>query len=137
MRSCTQFLWVCFLVFNLCAEEVKGARHWAFQSITKPGVPEVKNKTWVRNPIDRFILARLESKGIDPSAIAPEHTLVRRLSLDLTGLPPEPTTVKAFKGDKAPDAYRKLVKRLMVSPHYGERMAQNWLDLARFADTSG
>ena len=137
MRSCTQFLWVCFLAFNLCAEEGKGARHWAFQPITKPDLPRVKNKAWVRNSIDRFILARLESKRIDPSPIAPEHTLVRRLSLDLTGLPPEPKAVKAFKGDKAPDAYSKYVKRLMASPHYGERMAQNWFDLARFADTSG
>ena len=137
MRSFTQLLWVCLLTFDLCAAEVKGVRHWAFESIINPGLPETKNKAWVRNPIDRFILARLEARRIDPSPVAPEHTLVRRLSLDLTGLPPEPKVVKSFKGDKASDAYIKLVKRLMASPHYGERMAQNWLDLARFADTSG
>lgn len=129
------------LVFLLAAMVLSGADksrdHWAFQPVKNPVLPVVKNQAWVRNPIDQFILARLESKGINPSAIAPEHTLVRRLSLDLTGLPPEPKTVKAFKGDKAPNAYRRLVKRLVASPHYGERMAQNWLDLARFADTSG
>jgi hypothetical protein len=125
------------LAFDLCAAEVKGVRHWAFESIINPGLPKTKNKAWVRNPIDRFILARREARGIDPSPIAPDHTLVRRLILDLTGLPPEPKAVKAFKGDKASDTYSKLVKRLMASPHYGERMAQNWLDLARFADTSG
>ncbi|SVC77886.1 uncharacterized protein METZ01_LOCUS330740, partial [marine metagenome] len=125
------------LAFDLCAAEVKGVRHWAFQPITKPNLPEVKNKEWIRNPIDQFILARLEAKGLSPSPIASEHTLVRRLSLDLIGLPPEPKEVEAFRKDKAPDAYIKLVKRLVASPHYGERMAQNWLDLARFADTSG
>ena len=129
------------LVFLLAAVvlpgEDKSRDHWSFQPVKKPVLPTVKNQAWVQNPIDQFILARLESKRINPSAIAPEHTLVRRLSLDLTGLPPEPKTLKAFKGDKAPNAYRKLVKRLIASPHYGERMAQNWLDLARFADTSG
>jgi hypothetical protein len=119
------------------AEGGKYAEHWAFVKPQRPELPEVKNKDWVRNPIDRFILARLEAEGMRPSPEADKTTLIRRLTLDLTGLPPTIVEVNAFLTDKSADAYEKLVDRLLDSPHYGERMAVEWLDAARFADTHG
>jgi Protein of unknown function (DUF1553)/Protein of unknown function (DUF1549)/Planctomycete cytochrome C len=113
------------------------AEHWAFVAPKRPALPAVKNQTWPRNPIDRFILARLEKEGLAPSPEADRVTLIRRLSLDLLGLPPTPAEVDAFVADKSPDAYEKLVDRLFASPHYGERVALDWLDAARFADTHG
>ena len=97
----------------------------------------VRDSTWMRNGIDRFILARLESEGIAPSQEASRSTLVRRLSLDLTGLPPAPEVALGFVNDDSPEAYSRLVERLLASPQFGERQAQDWFDLARFADTSG
>lgn len=111
--------------------------HWAFQPIRRPQPPAVKNTAWVRNAVDRFVLARLEKEGIQPSPEAPRTTLIRRLSLDLTGLPPTPAEVRAFLEDTRPDAYERLVDRLLDSPHYGERWARHWLDLARYADSDG
>ncbi|HZO90813.1 MAG TPA: DUF1553 domain-containing protein [Chthonomonadaceae bacterium] len=111
--------------------------HWAFVAPKRPPLPQVKNKTWPRNPIDYFVLARLEKEGLHPSPEADRTTLIRRVSLDLTGLPPTPAEVQAFVNDKRPDAYERLVDRLLASPHYGERMALAWLDLARYADTHG
>lgn len=112
-------------------------KHWAFLAPQRPRLPLVKNKGWVRNPIDAFILARLEHEGLTPAPEAERTTLLRRVSLDLTGLPPTPAEVDAFLADTAPNAYEKVVERLLRSPRYGERMAQRWLDGARYADTSG
>jgi hypothetical protein len=111
--------------------------HWAYVPPARPAVPTVRNKSWVRNPIDAFILSKLESKAITPSPEADKPTLVRRLSLDLIGLPPTPTEVHEYLADTDLRAYERLVDRLLKSPHFGERMAVPWLDLARFADTVG
>src|SRR3954466_7434151 len=111
--------------------------HWAYVTPVRPEIPAPKDKQWVRNPVDAFILQALEAKNIKPSAEADRRTLLRRLSLDLIGLPPTRAEVDAFVNDKSPDAYEKQVDRLLASPHYGERMAVGWLDLARFADTVG
>lgn len=110
---------------------------WSFQPLTQPKPPEVKKRDWARNPIDSFILARLEKEGFAPSPEASKTTLLRRVSLDLTGLPPTPREVQEFLNDKSDDAYEKLVDRLLNSPHYGEKMARHWLDLARYADSDG
>ncbi len=114
-----------------------GSNHWSFRPVVRPAEPAVKNAAWVRNPIDRFILARLEKEGVAPSPEADRATLIRRLSLDLLGLPPSPKEVDAFVADQSPDAYEKLVDRLLASPHYGERWGRHWLDLARYADSNG
>ncbi len=111
--------------------------HWAFLLPVRPSLPEVKDKRWVRNEIDRFILARLEKEGLRPSPEADRITLIRRLSLDLLGLPPTLQEVDAFLADTRPDAYERLVDRLLKSPHYGERWGRHWLDLARYADSNG
>ena len=112
-------------------------QHWAFAQVQHPVPPQVGDAAWPRNEVDRFILARLEAEGLKPSPEAPRETLIRRLSFDLTGLPPTVAEIDAFLADTAPDAYERLVDRLMASPHYGERMAQEWLDAARYADTNG
>ncbi|HEY7311603.1 MAG TPA: PSD1 and planctomycete cytochrome C domain-containing protein [Gemmataceae bacterium] len=112
-------------------------KHWAFQPIRRPTEPAVKNADWCRNPIDRFILARLEKQGIAPSPEADRATLLRRVSLDLTGLPPTPKEIDDFLADRRPDAYERVVDRLLSSPHYGERWGRHWLDLARYADSNG
>jgi mono/diheme cytochrome c family protein len=114
-----------------------GADHWAFQPVVRPKVPEVAQRDWVRNPIDCFILARLEAAGLQPAAEASRATLIRRLSLDLLGLPPSTDEVEAFVGDPRPDAYERLVDRLLASPHFGERWGRHWLDAARYADSNG
>ncbi|HEX4129425.1 MAG TPA: PSD1 and planctomycete cytochrome C domain-containing protein [Pirellulales bacterium] len=113
------------------------ATHWAFQPTRKPSVPEVKNAAWCRTPIDRFIVAALESHDLQPSAPADRRTLLRRLSFDLTGLPPAAAEVEAFAADKSPEAVTHAVERLLSSPAYGERWARHWLDVARYADTKG
>ncbi|GAB6167524.1 PSD1 and planctomycete cytochrome C domain-containing protein [Thermostilla marina] len=111
--------------------------HWAFVPPQRPALPEVQNESWCRNPIDRFILARLESEGLKPSPEAEKTRLLRRVTYDLTGLPPTPEEVDAFLADDSPDAYEKVVDRLLASPHYGEHMARYWLDVARYGDTHG
>jgi len=111
--------------------------HWAFQPPVRPEVPEVADSSWPRNPIDRFILAPLERDGLEPAPEADRATLIRRLSLDLIGLPPTPEQVSAFLRDTRPDAYERLVDRLLASPHYGERWGRIWLDAARYADSNG
>ncbi|MBM4021096.1 MAG: DUF1549 domain-containing protein, partial [Planctomycetes bacterium] len=111
--------------------------HWAFERIVRPHVPEVRDRTWPRTPIDRFVLARLEAEGLEPNPEADRGTLARRLALDLTGLPPDPAAVDAFLADSRPDAYETYVDTLLASPHYGERMAIEWLDAARYADSHG
>ena len=110
--------------------------HWSFLPVKKPAVPAVKRKSWARNPIDYFILAKLEAAGLQPSAVADRRTLVRRLSFDLTGLPPTTEQVNTFLNDKSPDAYEKVVDRLLASEAYAERMALVWMDAARYGDTS-
>ena len=112
-------------------------RPWSFQPIRPPSVPPVQRTAWVRTPVDSFILSRLEAEGIAPSAEAPKSALVRRLYLDLTGLPPTPDEAAAFLIDPRPDAYELLVEHLLQSPHYGEKWARPWLDLARYADSEG
>jgi mono/diheme cytochrome c family protein len=112
-------------------------RHWSFQPVKNPAIPAVKNPGWVRNPIDAFVLAKLEEKNLAPSKPADRRTLIRRASFDLIGLPPTPEEVEAFVADPSPDAYAKLVDRLLASPHYGERWGRHWLDVARYSDTKG
>ncbi len=119
------------------SEKPAGSGHWAFQPVRRPAVPAVKNSAWARNPIDRFILARLEKEKVRPSPEADRVTLVRRLSFDLRGLPPTPAEVDAFLADTRPHAYERLVDRLLDSPHYGERWGRHWLDTARYADSDG
>ncbi|MBI2686222.1 MAG: DUF1553 domain-containing protein [Acidobacteria bacterium] len=111
--------------------------HWAYEKPVRPEPPVTKTPKWIRNPIDSFVLARLEQENLAPSAEADRVTLLRRLSFDLTGLPPALPEIDAFLKDKSPMAYEKQVDRLLASPHYGERMAMPWLDLARYADTHG
>jgi hypothetical protein len=111
--------------------------HWAFVGPRRPELPAVRNAAWSRNPIDRFVLARLEAEGLAPPAEADRYTLARRVYMDLIGLPPTPDEADAFVKDSSPDAYEKLVDRLLASPQYGERWARRWLDLARYADTNG
>lgn len=111
--------------------------HWAFLPPRAGPLPAVRDAKWVRNPIDRFVMARLEAAGLAPSAEADLHTLVRRTYLDLIGLPPTPEEIQAVLADTAPGAYERLVDRLLASPHYGERWARRWLDLARYSDTNG
>ena len=111
--------------------------HWAFQPISKPLPRSVRRQSWVRNPIDSFVLARLEREGIDPAPPASDETLLRRVSFDLTGLPPSVRDLDAFLSDPSPEAYERFVDQLLESPHYGERWAIQWLDLARYADSDG
>ena len=111
--------------------------HWAFIKPAQPPLPKVRDKAWPRNAIDNFVLARLEQEGLKPSPHADKYTLVRRLYLDLIGLPPTPTEADAFVNDSSPEACERLVDKLLASPHYGERWARRWLDLARYADTNG
>jgi len=119
------------------AEGAKYEGHWSFTAPVRPAVPQATPEAWIRNPIDAFVLARLNSEGLEPSPEADRRTLIRRLSLDLTGLPPTLGEVQEFLADERPDAYERLVDRLLASPHYGERMAMEWLDAARYADTHG
>lgn len=113
------------------------AAHWSFVKPLRLELPVVKNTTWPRNGIDHFVLSRLEQEGLQPSPEADRYTLIRRLSLDLRGLPPTPEEVAAFVSDARPDAYEQLVDRLLADPAYGERWARMWLDLARYADSAG
>src|SRR5207237_6475793 len=121
--------------------ETEQSRHWAYRAPVRPALPTVRNANWMRTPIDQFILARLEHEGLAPSSEAPLETLVRRVSLDLIGLPPSPEEVEQVSAEAAQAgtgaAYARLVDRLLASPHYGERWARPWLDLARYADTQG
>jgi len=113
-------------------------RHWAYEVAQRPAVPNIKNSKFkIQNPIDNFILARLGQEGLSPAPEAPRETLIRRVTLDLTGLPPTPPEVEAFLKDRSKDAYEKLVDRLLASPRYGERMVLEWLDAARYADSNG
>ncbi|MCH8828032.1 MAG: DUF1553 domain-containing protein [Planctomycetes bacterium] len=153
MRSPTIFILtiLCILVRNSVANAAKEAAsapsekpitaderdHWAYKPLKRPAIPLVKNTAWPRNAIDRFILHRIERAGLLPAREAGRVALIRRVSFDLTGLPPTPGEIDAFVNDRSPNAYEKLIERLLASPAYGERWAQMWLDLARFAETDG
>lgn len=119
------------------AEGAKFANHWAFEAPKRPVPPPVKNTAWPKNEIDRFVLAKLEAEGIAPSSEADRNTWLRRVTLDLTGLPPTLDELAAFERDTSPQSYEQVVDRLLASPRYAERMAALWLDAARFADTNG
>src|SRR5437870_3347961 len=112
-------------------------RHWAFQPIASPALPATREHRWPRTAIDRFILAKLETKGLTPSPAADRRTLIRRVTFDLIGLPPTPEEIAAFEADRCGDAFAKAMDRLLASPHYGERWGRYWLDVARYADTKG
>jgi hypothetical protein len=120
-------------VSNVAAKE----KHWAFQPMQRPEPPALRRPEGIRNPIDAFIRARLEREGVKPSPEAPRETLLRRLALDLTGLPPTLAEIDAFLRDERPNAYERQVECLLASPHYGERWGRHWLDLARYADSNG
>jgi hypothetical protein len=112
-------------------------KFWSFEPLVKAVPPTVKNESWIKTPLDRFILAKQEAAGIGPNPPVERRLLIRRVAFSLTGLPPTPEEVEAFVNDKAPDAYAKVIDRLLASPHYGERWARHWLDLARFAESHG
>jgi hypothetical protein len=123
--------------FAAAAEPDAKADWWSLRKLTRPEPPAVKLKAWVRNPIDAFVLAALEARGLQPAAAADKATLLRRVTFDLIGLPPTPEEIDAFLKDDSPDAYAKVVDRLLASPHYGERWARHWLDVARFSESQG
>jgi hypothetical protein len=125
------------LIQKWIEEGAEWKKHWSFETVKRPELPKVNYSKWPRNGIDNFILAKLEERGFSPSDEADKATLIRRLSLDLTGLPPTPAEVDAFLADTKKDAYERLVDRLLASPRYGEAMALPWLDAARYADTDG
>lgn len=136
MTYLTRYLWVvigCLCCGSISAEDT----HWSFRAILRPDVPTPRQADWVRTPPDAFILSHLEQQGVAPSPVAPRETLIRRVTLDLLGLPPTPQEVSDFLSDDRPDAYERLVERLLASPHYGERWARVWLDLCHYGDTDG
>jgi Protein of unknown function (DUF1553)/Protein of unknown function (DUF1549)/Planctomycete cytochrome C len=112
-------------------------KYWAYQPVKRPALPEVKDRAWVKTPIDTFILAKLEAKGLKPVKPSDRAALARRAFYDLTGLPPTPEEIDAFVADKSPDAWEKLIDKLLASPHYGEKWGRHWLDVVRFAETNG
>ena len=114
-----------------------GREHWAYRPMAGPEPPAVDDPAWVRSAIDRFILARLEAEGMAPVAPAGKRQWLRRVTFDLTGLPPTPAEIDAFLADDRPDAYERVVERLLASPRYGERWGRHWLDVARYADSNG
>lgn len=115
----------------------EGRKHWAFQPVARPSMPAVTNRDWVQSPVNAFLLSKLEAQGLTPAAPAGKRDLIRRVTFDLIGLPPTPAEVEAFLEDQSPDAFSKVVNRLLDSPHYGERWARHWLDLVRYAETNG
>ena len=126
-----------FLSVFFASEGASIKTHWAFTSLEEPILPLVKNSGWVKSPIDQFILARLEQAELKPPSPAENRTLIRRAYFDLIGLPPTPAEIEAFLNDKSPNAFSKLVDRLLASPHYGERWGRHWLDIARYGDSNG
>ena len=144
MRRTQPSLFAAVLLACLCAILSRGARadqsdtlHWSFRPIDRPRVPPIRGTSWVRNAIDRFVLRRLEDNNIMPSSGADRTTLMRRVTLDLIGLPPTPTEVESFLQDDRAGAYARLIDRLLASPHYGEKWARTWMDLCHYADTDG
>ncbi len=117
--------------------EARKRAHWAWQPVKPVGVPAVRDEAWPSNDVDRFLLRKLEAKHLKPAKPAGRHALIRRLTFDLTGLPPTPAQIKSFIGDESPNAYVKLIRRLLESPHFGERWARHWMDLVRYTETHG
>ena len=115
----------------------EGREFWSFRPVASPSVPEVRRHDWVRKPIDAFVLARLEAKDLEPAPPADKRTLIRRVTFDMTGLPPTPDEVETFLADQTADAFEKVVERLLSSPGYGVRWGRHWLDVARYADSNG
>ena len=111
--------------------------HWAYEPVTRPSVPPVEHTAWPGGAMDHFILAKLRENGMRPARRADRRTLIRRVTLDLTGLPPTPGAVDVFVADDSSGAYRRVVERLLASPRFGERWGRHWLDVARYADTKG
>src|SRR4051812_30829310 len=111
--------------------------HWAWKPVATPTPPKVRDAAWVRSPIDSFVLAKLEAAGLKPATPAVREQLIRRVTLDLIGLPPTPKEIDDFVADTSPNAWGKVIDRLLASPHYGERWGRHWLDLARYADSNG
>ena len=137
---CLLFAWGCLPAWNCSAasEPPQPAHlHWAFRPVQSQPVPSVTNSPWARNPVDQFVLTELEAAGIQPGPAADRATLLRRVSLDLVGLPPTPDELKSFLADASPKAFERVVDRLLASPQYGERWARHWLDLARYAESEG
>src|SRR5207247_2332884 len=112
-------------------------KFWSFQPLQRPAAPRVKDTAWAKTNIDRFVMAKLEEKKLKPVGPADKRSLIRRAYFDLIGLPPTPEQVEAFLADNSPDAFAKVVDRLLASPQYGERWARHWLDVARYADGTG
>src|SRR5215467_8368081 len=138
MRRATLFAVLgCGVVFAADTFTPRQRQFWSFQRVQPQTPPPVKEARWVRTPIDRFIQAKLEAKGLHPNPPADKVTLLRRASFDLIGLPPTPEEVAAFVADKSPQAFEKVVDRLLASPQYGERWGRHWLDLARYAESEG
>ncbi|MCA9270462.1 MAG: DUF1549 domain-containing protein, partial [Planctomycetales bacterium] len=123
--------------FEFTSERRGGYDWWSLRPLAAPAAPHVKDSQWPRSDIDRFVLARLEDAGLSPSPQADRATLIRRLTFDLLGLPPTPEEVQAFVADPDAAAYERLIDRLLASPHYGERWARHWLDVARFGESDG
>src|SRR6266849_4858803 len=128
--------WI-FIPTDLLPAQDRGDNWWSFRSLTRPSIPTVKDQSWIRTPIDSFILAKLESKGLRPSPAADRVTFIRRATYDLHGLPPTPEEIDSFLTDSAPDAYEKLIDQLLNSPRYGERWGRYWLDVVHYGDTHG
>jgi len=142
MRHLAVSLGLCLSALALFPAETKTftpaqRKFWAFQPVARPVAPAVKNKQWVKTPIDAFILAKLEEKNLQPNAKADKLTLLRRATIDITGLQPTPDEIAQFLNDQSPDAWEKVVDRLLASPAYGERWGRHWLDVARYADSNG
>jgi hypothetical protein len=147
MASRSYIVWLSVLLFTGFAQPIASAddaaipparkEHWAWKPPVRPPLPAIKNAAWVRNPIDAFILAKLEATGLTPAPPASREQLLRRMTLDLIGLPPTPTEIDAFLADTSPHAWKRVIDRLLASPHYGERWGRHWLDLARYADSNG
>jgi hypothetical protein len=141
-KSVSPLAWTALTLLALAAgpgmtSAAESTNLWGFKAPVRPAIPAVQQKDWVRTPIDAFVLARLEKERLKPSPAADPAALIRRLSLDLLGLPPSPKEVDEFVADSSPDAYERLVERLLASPHYGERWGRHWLDVARYADSNG
>src|SRR5712691_541802 len=119
------------------ADGVTDPRWWSLRELERPSLPAPKDRSWVKSPIDAFVLATLETKGLKPSAPADRRTLIRRVTFDLHGLPPTPEAVDAFLNDPSPRAYENLIDRLLASPRYGERWGRHWLDVVHYGDTHG
>jgi len=116
---------------------VEGRKHWSYQPVGKPTPPDVKDAAWAKNDFDRYVLADLEAKGLKPVADADPITWLRRVTLDLTGLPPTPAEMDDFSRDKSPQAAERVVDRLLASPQFGERWGRHWLDVARYGESTG